>query len=294
VSLHLRWFGLAASLAACAPSTPDVRDTDTATDTRTCDALGGREHWLVTELRWSRVTDGVSDGFDLDGDEGTGACGGTDLMSPSGAPGIDNAFGALLPILESTEFSAAESIISELIRTGEILIVVELAGLDDLSDDDCVSLAVRRGLGAPMLGTDGDPLALQTLDLDLDFEGQAFSAVPVIDGSVEGRPVFLDLPVAFLGAELLFEIQDGGIRADLHEDGTITGVVAGGLNVDDVVETIQNQGVADDLKQLADTALRFAADLAPDASGACTQLSLVLDFEAQPVFVYDDVFDDEG
>ncbi len=279
----LLWLMLAP--AACAPPTAEPPDTGT------CDATGGRSHWLVTDLRWGRILDGVSDGFDLDGDEGAGGCGGNDAVSPAGLPGIDNAFGGLLPVLELTEFSAAESIIAELIRTGEIMIVTELAGLDDPVDDPCVSFALRRGAGTPLLGSDGEPLALQTLDLDTSFDDQEFERSVVAGGSVQASPVSVTLPVQFLGADLEFEILNGAVRLDLHDDGTASGVLSGGLDVDDVVETIQGEGVAQELKDLADTALRLAADLAPDDTGTCTQLSLVLVFQAQPVFVYPDVFE---
>ena len=234
-------------LLACT-STPasDVDDTDAPLGT--CDVSGGMSHWLVTELRWGRVVDGVSDGFDLDGQTGNGSCSGDDLAAPDGRSGIDNAFGTLLPILEVTEFNAAEYVISELIRTGEILVVGALAGLDDPVDDDCVGFSVERGLGAPMLGTDGDPLSLQTIDLDTTFEAPMFPEVQVVNGSVEGRPISMDLPIEFLDARMLFELRDGGIRMDLHEDGTASGVIAGGLIVDDVVETILSVGVAPELK----------------------------------------------
>jgi hypothetical protein len=120
-----------------------------------------------------------------------------------------------------------------------------------------------------------------------------FPEVQVVDGSVEGRPISMDLPIEFLDARMLFELRDGGIRMDLHEDGTASGVVSGGLIVDDVVETILSVGVAPELKDLADTVMRFSADLAPDESGACTLLSVVLEFEARPVFVYEDLLADE-
>ncbi len=282
---------LASALAAC--DSPEVTDDpDASADRRTCDATDGvRQHWLLTELRWGRVADGISDGFDLDGDAGEGGCSAApDYAAPDGAPGIDNALGGLLPVLEATEFSAAEGVISELIRTGELMFVGELAGLDDPSTDDCVSLALRRGTGVPLLGTDGDPLPGQTLDLDTAFTDQEFTQLAVVDGRVEASPISVALPVTFLEADLLFEFQDGAIRFDLHDDGTLTGVLGGGLDVNDVVETIQAQGVAQELKDLAGSVLRFAADLAPNEAGACTQLSVVLAFEAQPVFVYSDLW----
>jgi hypothetical protein len=279
-----RLLALALLLAGCEAEETPVDPPDLGT----CTVDDSRTHWLVSELRFGRVTDGVSDGFDLD--EGSDGCG-DDHVSPAGEPGIDNAFGALLPILEVTEFAAAEGIIRELIRTGEMGIVLELGGLDDPVDDTCVELALHRSTGAPLLGTDGDILAGQTLDLDATFAAQQLPERTLTAGSVTGGPIALDLPIQFLGADLLFEVRDGAVRVDLHEDGTASGVLAGALDVDAVVSLIQDNGVAQELKDLADTVLRFSADLSPDETGLCTELSVVLAFEAEPVFVYTDAFE---
>ena len=57
-------------LALLGCGSPSVSDTGTApVDAATCDASGGRRHWVMTGLTFVRVQeDGSSDGFDLDGE----------------------------------------------------------------------------------------------------------------------------------------------------------------------------------------------------------------------------------
>jgi hypothetical protein len=289
-------FGLA--LSAC-KAEPTPRPVDSGVDPGTCDAEdGGRQVWVVNSLTFARVEGETSDGFDLDGEVSTigGAtgCGMGDLTSPGGQPGIDNAFGRLIPALEATEFAAAEPLIDSLIHNGELMILAEVAGMDDPVDDACVGLALRKAVGQPLLGTDGEMLWGQTLELDTSFEDVEFSAVPLDAGSVTGRPVTFVLPVQILDAAIEFPLRNGAFRVDVLEDGSITGAVAGGLNVAEIVETVEEQGINENLKALLRSALYAAADLEPDETGSCTSVSITLAFTAVPIYVFGDAPDAPG
>ena len=84
------------------------------------------------ETRWgalsimeiARETDGVSEGFDLDGldstADGADGCGIADYVNEAGVEGIDNAMARLMPILEQTEGAALESLIQQAISRGEV------------------------------------------------------------------------------------------------------------------------------------------------------------------------------
>jgi hypothetical protein len=284
---------LALGVAACKPEPGAKQAVDSAVDLGTCDAeSGGKQVWVVNSLTFQRIDGEVSDGFDLDGlsstTGGADGCGIGDFTAPDGTPGIDNAFGRLLPALEATEFSAAEPLIDSLIHSGELLILAEVAGLDDPQDDECVTLALRKGMGEPLIGTDGEMLWGQTLALDPTFEDVEFTDVPVSGGSVSGSPLTFVLPVQILNAAIEFPLRNGAFRVDMREDGSIGGIVAGGLNVAEIVEVAEGQGIAEDLKQLLRTALFAAADLEPDSSGECTAVSITLAFEAVPAYVFGD------
>lgn len=284
---------LALLLACTEPATTTAAPSTTPA---TCDATGGREHWVLTSLTFVRVNeDGTSDGFDLDGhstDFGDSeGCGIPDMVAPDGRTGIDNAFARLIPVLETTEFIAAETIIDAQIKNGEILLIPEIAGAESLVQDDCVTLALRRGQGQPMTDTNGAVLADQTLDLDPEFAAVEIPDRPLVDGRVEGAPMLLDLPLEILDASVRFTLLDGAIRYEIHEDGTLTGVVGGGLSTAQLREVSQAANIMDDVFELIDSLVDSVADLAPDPNGQCTQISIALAFQGVPVYVFEDAFE---
>jgi len=280
-------------LLGCGSGAPVPDTPDSGVGAGTCSVEdGGKQVWVVNSLTFQRVEGDVSDGFDLDGLQsstgGADGCGIGDFTAPDGRTGIDNAFGRLLPALEATEFAAAEPLIDSLIHNGELMILAEVAGVDDPVDDGCVTLALRKAVGAPLLGTDGEFLWGQTLELDPAFEDVEFPEVPLVGGSVSGRPLTFVLPLQILDASIAFPLRDGAFRVDLRDDGSISGIVAGGIDVAEIVEIAEGEGIAEELKQLLRTALFAAADLEPGADGACTAVSITLAFEAVPVFVFGD------
>ena len=282
-------------LALLGCGSPSVSDTGTApVDAATCDASGGRRHWVMTGLTFVRVQeDGSSDGFDLDGevtetgDNGVG-CGIPDMEGPDGTEGVDNAFARLLPVLETTEFIGVEAIIDAAIKSGEVLLIPEVDGAESLVEDDCVTVGLRRGSGDPMLDTSGELLASQTLDLDPTFADIEVGDLPITDGSVQARPFSLSLPVSILNADLSFDIGGGAIRYDLAADGTLSGVMAGGLSTAYLREVASTENVSEEVYALVDSVVDSVADLAPDDAGQCTQISVTLGFTAVPVYVFED------
>ena len=136
-----------------------------------CTSVAESEVVVVRELTFLReVEDGVSSGFNLDGavsDEGDPeGCYRSDLVSPDGTPGIDNAFSNVLPALELTEASALEPLIKAAIDEGRLLLMLEMSGIDDRVSDDCVDMHFSRSIGPPALGGDGFILPGQTYEYD--------------------------------------------------------------------------------------------------------------------------------
>ncbi|MEC7947378.1 MAG: hypothetical protein VX265_07390, partial [Myxococcota bacterium] len=278
---------------------PGTAVPDTAVDPGTCDAeTGGRQVWVVNSLTFARVDGDISDGFDLDGlsstTGGPDGCGIGDFTSPTGQTDIDNAFGRLMPALEATEFNAAEPLINSLIQNGELMILAEVAGMDDPVDDECVGLALRKAVGQPLLGTDGEMLWGQTLARDEQFTDVEFEGVSLEAGSVSGSPLTFVLPVQVLDAAIDFPLRDGAFRVDVHADGSISGVVAGGLDVAEMVATAETQNINDELKTVLRTALFAAADLDPDDTGACTAVSLTLAYTGIPIHLFEDAPEGPG
>jgi hypothetical protein len=271
-------------LLACGPDdTPTGSpELDTGTAAQECAPGGPRPGWLVSRFTITPVSDGISDGFDLD--DGAEGCGVDDFVAPDGTDGIDNAFGTLLPALALTEAAAIEPLINASIKGGNLLVTFELDDLDDPWSDACVTLNVGRGDGVPMLGTDGEVLWGQTLDRagPADFSADA----SVVDGVTE-TDLQLTLPVEIFGLQLDFELNGGAIRLEQQDDGTVTGVLAGGIDVAYILQVAREENVDPDLAGVLEVLLAGAADLAPDADGTCTQVSMALSFETIPVFFFE-------
>ncbi len=263
-------------------------------DLGTCDASGGRQHWVIDSLAFARITEGVSEGFDLDDDAsetgGAGGCGVGDVVGLDGTPGVDNAFGMLLPALETTEFVAAEGLINATIHSGELMLVTELTGVDDPANDPCVGVAMRRAVGEPLFGTDGEFLPGQTLDLDTSFVPVEMSEMALVDGSVEGKPFTATLPVQVINAAIEFELAQGAIRLDIDESGDATGVFAGALDTAQLIAIATEEGIDESVVQVLDAFMSSVADLDPDEAGNCRAVSVVLIFTATPIYIYDDVW----
>ena len=116
---------------------------DTGASLDECDPTETRVG-VMTSITFAGVEeDGSALGFDLDGHttaagDGQG-CGKPDFLDPEGNEGIDNAFARLLPAIEATEAVAVTDIVTNLIKSGELLLLVELESLDSDIDDSCVN-----------------------------------------------------------------------------------------------------------------------------------------------------------
>lgn len=253
----------------------------------TCGAGGAADRAVVVDtLRFGRSEGGVSPGFDLDGTEAA-ECGIADFSAPDGAPGVDNSFANLLPALELTEAAAVESLVQAAIDSGELMITLELEGLDDPVDDDCVTLVLGRAAGAPMLGTNGRLLPGQTLDRDLEVPALRIPDVRVVDGVFEA-PFSIVLPVTIFEIDLAFELLDGRIRGTIEPDGTVHGEFGGGVDIDYLLQITLEENVDSGLHDILEALLTQWADLAPDGTGQCRQVSITFTYTSTEVFFFDE------
>lgn len=269
------------ALAGCQP--------DEVVDAGTCD--GGEPLVAVVQaLSFAHATDGVSTGFDLDGrvsdDYDDMGCGIEDYTDPEGTTGIDNGFARLLPALELTEFAAVQGLIYQAIASGELMIIVEITGLDDLEHDDCVTVTLSRADGTPSLGTDGLLESGQTLERNPDVP------TTTATGSIEGGrlvagPVDLALPLQVFDVSLNFAMTEGALRVDFDPDGNGVGVVGGAVEVDYILSVAATNGVDDRLVGLMETLMGDAADLKPNEAGECTYVSTNFDLVTIPAYLFD-------
>ncbi len=279
-------------VVACEGGDDATLDTDSDPQDlaqRTCEG-GTPRSFIVTDIRFVRATDNVSEGFDLDGSAESGdpsiGCGVEDQVGPDGQQGIDNSFSRLLPILELTEASAAEEVISENIKEGNILLMSRVTGLDDEVSDDCVTMEILQGLGAPLVGADGRLVAGQTFAQDVDGTYVSFDGT-IEDGVAFGTGAALTIPISILNAQLNIGIVNAAMRMELDDDRGFVGMLAGGVDVEDLLEQVTSQGVNDEVLNLVRPVLAQATDLEPNAEGICTRMSVTLKVEAVEAFVYE-------
>lgn len=276
---------LLALLACTAPPEADTAGGDAPTCDDPAEAWVGVATWMYFARR---ADDGTTVGFDLDGvvsdGDGPQDCGKADLVSPAGTPGIDSAFSGMLPALEATEASAVEGLIQDSIANGELLVLVELTGLDDRMDDDCVTGAVYRGDGQPLLGTDGALLDSQTFDLADGQQVQPMTGLSVVDGAVDMGPFALDLPLQVLDVELDFHVRDARMHLQLAEDGTFQGYYAGVVPVEDILLIAAEEDLGA-TGELIESLVTLAADIDATEPGACDGLSIVFELRGAPAFI---------
>jgi hypothetical protein len=239
-----------------------------------------------------RAEDGTTWGFDLDNhvsdaddDEG---CGHADLVDADGNEGIDSSFSGLVPALEATEAGAVSGLIQDSIDNGELLLLVEVSGVDDLTQDECVDVRVIRGTGTPMIGTDGRVLDGQTFAPDPAAAVAEIPCVPLVDGSVRAGPFALTLDLQVLDVALSFNVQNAFIRLDLAEDGSTGWGYFGGAVPNSDILVIVDEGDLADIADLVRGLVTAAADMAPNGSGSCDALSIVFEYGAVEAFVFEE------
>ena len=272
--------GLVATMACAAGSEDAVEDM-------VCE---GYQVAAIKSLTFARSEGGVSLGFDLDDEVSTtsdSTCGGADVVDPNGVAGIDNALGAVLPLLDGTEAVALEPLIAQFIAEGELLLLVEVAGHEG-GDETCPSVAVLRGGGNPLVGADATILGGQTFELDPDSEQAApVTATVTSDGAVLASGLEVEMPVQIFSADLDLSILNATTHLEPTEDGGFSGVLAGGVPYQPLLDGLLNAAIDQSVKTLLQAVLPSVADLAPDENGDCTQLSAVIEIEAVPGFLYE-------
>lgn len=277
-----RYIYTACAILQFACGDKETLNTDTSI-TKTCED-GDTVVAVVSTFSYARIENGVVWGFDLDGLTSTNqdyqGCYKNDLVDPLGNTGIDNAFSALIPALESTEAVALESLVQQSINVGNLLMLIEITGVQDVQNDDCVNVHFYRGTGTPLVGTDGLLLDGQSFYKDLDLPYSGIEGMSIIDGVLVASPLDITLPVDVLDEHLNFEMFNGGIYMNISPDGYMHGFFGGALPIQTIVDITQLPDV--NLPDAVVGLVASAADLYPNADGTCDAISLAFQYEAIP------------
>jgi hypothetical protein len=248
---------------------------------------------LFRGITFTREAMGTSDGFDLDGRTSDrtdlAACRKIDFVAPDGRVGIDNQISQLLPLIEEqTGGLRLDDVLQTAIDNGQLLIALELIGVDDPMNDPCVTVRLRPVTGTPLLGTDGRVLPGQTFDLDPAGEVTTVEGAELVDGVLRVGPAPVALPVQVLDARFTLHVEDAQMRLDRTDDGGWQGVLGGGISVDEMIQVAQGLTIPDDLMNAVMLVLRTYADLGRDTEGDCQAISATLAVDGVAAFLYAD------
>jgi hypothetical protein len=275
-------------LSGCSSDETEVVDPCTA---------GELSRIVITGLAYTLPDENDQiNGFDLDkyvteigDDEG---CGHEDMTSPNGIEGIDSAWSRLAPVLDSIGASQIQDYLQAAIDNGDLLIVMEFSGLNgplgpDLTDE-CAMLTLRRGSGTPLMGNDGTILADQTFYLDTEVPSTNTVPVTFESGVMTAHGVDMTLPVQLLDEYVTLILNQSSLQFEILEDHSVHGFFAGGLPIDALKERIAEINDIGDLQEAIPAMVESAADLFPDDSDECTEISLGLDFVGKNTYFFDE------
>ncbi len=287
--------------AVDAPSGDDVLADDAGTDGGTdagTDAgpLTGETYVYVLDFMDVAAAEEGGDpaivpGFDLD-DRVSAAddletCRREDFTSPApdNEPGVDNRLGPTLASQE--EMLHVRSNLIGNVRLGNVLVLLEVRGVDDFVNDDRVEVDVLFGLlpegvEMPMLMADFRYVPGQTFDLDprsfLD-DGTTIRvslAGRIVDGRLDAGPGSLTLTVPFEMDTVELDLKRVRSRFDISETGLARGVIGGSLDVEETAMRLAEVTEFD--AATLEIILNGSADL-DRIDGRCRSVSIGLVFD---------------
>jgi hypothetical protein len=153
-------------------------------------------------------------------------------------------------------------------------------------NDDCVDVAVVRGTGIPMIGTDGNLLDHQTFQRHPDIVPGTVTAASITEGVLHADGLDMALELQVLDEFLAFHVTGGRVHIEYDPLGLgTTGYFSGGISVDQILAEfdLDDIGVAD---LIADV-IPAAADLYNAETGECDAISMTFAFEALPAHLFD-------
>jgi len=233
---------------------------------------------------------GVALGFDLDervseaGDVET--CRHADLSDPEGRAGIDNQLAVMWPLIEPLVGEPVHGLLQQAINQGRVLIMMELAGVDDLQNDDDVTLNVYRATASPEVGNLGYISPDQTFYYNYQMASSVVENAAIIDGELVAGPVEIDVPLKILDLDYIATVYRGVVRLKIREDGTFDGLIGGAFDVQEWIDTLLMTNAAYEAEIVAPV-FTTNADLEP-VDGTCSLISLAFEFDGTTAFVVRD------
>lgn len=234
--------------------------------------------------------DNVTLGFDLDDIVSTGddspSCRQVDYVAPDGTPGIDNQFAVLWEAIVDVIGDAAEGLVLGAINDGNLLLMIEISGIDDPQNDPCVDVDLFIGDGKPDVGNDGYITSGQTFDIAEDSPYTHVECAWLEDGVLHTPPFDGTIRVSVLDTRFDLAVFDARISGELQADGSMYATMGAGVLGEEIITVANDADYR--LEGLVETLVRARADLARNEFGDCEQLSATLLFDGTPGFLYED------
>lgn len=280
----------------------DVADAGASADVSEGSGASGDEWGVVTDfepygsplfvaktLEFIRESPGqVSDGFDLDGrvsnEQDLEGCRIGDFTNERGDEGIDNQFARLVPLIEAAGGSALPGLVQSAINEGDLLVMIDVEGLDDWQNDDNFSITVMRGRGETFVGTDGFLLPNLSFDIDTNEPMSTVENVQLIDGVAEAGPFEVQLPIFVFDFRFDVTLIGGRVRLEMREDGTAYGLMGGAVTIENVLDIADTPGIQGRIPDLIESLGATMADLT--VNEPCDAFSATVGFELVPAFAY--------
>lgn len=243
-------------------------------------------------------------GFDRDGQDSP-----QDFVSMDGEAGVDNQFFRVIGCTKGYQPSGQGNGFAIGMLTGSWGLVITLSGVDDINNDDEVTVGVYANNDPIRLSPDRNPLAYATYTSNPDSRYHAETRGRISDGVLTTEPMDVRYPSDVNGMYLENVLRDAQLHMTLSEDGVLKGYIGGYAPVEELYNA--NFGFRDATGEFATLRRRSAssigkagalgytcegiyhalyehADGHPDPeTGENTSISLQYRIEAIPAFVVD-------
>jgi hypothetical protein len=254
-------------------------------------------------------------GIDLDGGRATAAnsCAHEDFTGRNGEPGIDNQFYRVVGCTRSFQPTGQSNGFDIEMLTGSWGILIALAGIDDIVNDDNVEVRFFANADPIQLSPTRDPLAYATYLVDPDPGFQAHARGRIENGILTTEPTDVQFHHVVNSMYLARPLRDARLQATLSRDGVLEGYLAGYTPVEAMYDFQYGyRNGKTRTGELAPAKLRAGsangaayvlghtcngvyyalyehADGHPDAdTGKCTSISTQYTIKAIPAFVIED------
>jgi hypothetical protein len=247
-------------------------------------------------------------GLDLDGIDshkaGTtaGQCAHDDFTSPDGESGIDNQHWRLMGCIRGYRPNDLMDRLHQsnsMIKEGGYAILLEVSGMEDTRNDDEVEVQILSAAAPVTMNAVGGIMQSVSFTAHSDPRYQSAKARGrIVDGVLTTEPFDLRVKVKQQTQDNAVWYRDARIRAQVHEDGRIEGILGAYWDLENFWSMLNDHTIGDRHQGRNAAfnrgfmcagiyhAMSRVADGHPDPeTGQCTSISTSIVFEAVPAFV---------